>query len=106
MVDNPICMNEERARRLMAEAGLDVLLANSVFNVAYLSGFVQHHWVWDGIQHFMDRNIWRDEAKPLAGFCLDPAQSPFLACNEWVTRHNFVYPTVEIVVDYSVYGKD
>ncbi|HVF09894.1 MAG TPA: M24 family metallopeptidase [Abditibacteriaceae bacterium] len=104
MADNPICMNEERARRLMAVAGLDVLLANSVFNVAYLSGFVQYHWVWDGIQHFMDRNIWRDEAKPLAGFCLDPSKSPFLACNEWVTRHNFIYPTVEIVMDWKSYG--
>src|ERR1051326_7931541 len=93
---NPVCMNEPRARRLMAEAGVDVLLANSVWNVAYLSGFVQFYWNWDGIQHFMDRNIWRDEAKPLAAFCLDPSKKSFLASNPWVTRHNFLYPEGEI----------
>lgn len=91
------CLNVERARRLMAEAGLDLLLANSGFNVSYLTGFVQHHWVWDGIQHFMDRNIWRDEAKPLAGFGLDPSIRPFLTANLWVTRHNFIDPSVELV---------
>ena len=100
---NAVCMNEPRARKLMSAAGVDVLLANSVWNVAYLSGFVQFHWVWDGIQHFMDRNAWRDEAKPLAGFCLDPAKSPFLASNEWVTRFNYVYPQVQIVTDNSCY---
>ncbi|PIU60831.1 MAG: hypothetical protein COS85_22455 [Armatimonadetes bacterium CG07_land_8_20_14_0_80_59_28] len=91
------CLNVPRAQRLMRDAGLDLLLANSVFNVSYLTGFIQHHWVWDGIQHFMDRNVCRDEAKPLAGFCLDPSKPPFLACNPWVIRHNFVYPAVEIV---------
>jgi Xaa-Pro aminopeptidase len=101
LTNNAICINEERTRRLMAEQGFDVLLANSVFNVAYLSGFVQFHWVWDGIQHFMDRNIWRDEAKALAAYCLDPAKTPFVATNQWVTRHNFIYPHVEIVSDYS-----
>lgn len=104
MNSNSICMNVERARCLMTEANLDLLLANSIFNVAYLSGFIQHHWVWDGIQHFMDRNIWRDEAKPLAGFCLDPSKTAFLATNRWVTRHNFVYPTVEIVADKRQHG--
>ena len=89
-------MNVERARHLMAEAGLDLLLANSIFNVAYLSGFIQHHWVWDGIQHFMERNIWRDEARPLAGFCLDPSKTSFLAVHPWVIRHNHVYPGVDV----------
>jgi Xaa-Pro aminopeptidase len=85
----------------MAEAGLDLMLANSIFNVAYLCGFIQHHWVWDGIQHFMERNLWRDEARPLAGFCIDPSKSPFLACNWWVARHNFIYPDVELVTKGS-----
>jgi Xaa-Pro dipeptidase len=98
-------MNEERTRRLMSEAGLDVLLANSKFNVAYLSGFVQFHWVWDAIQHFMERNIWRDECIPLAGFCLDPQKSPFLASDLWVTRFNYIYPTVDIVDRPHVYGE-
>ncbi len=100
-----ICMNQRRARRLMEKAGVDVLLANSVWNVAYLSGFVQFHWTWDGIQHFMDRNVWRDEAKPLAAFFLDPSRKSFLACNPWVTRFNFIYPDVEVVTNPNSYSE-
>src|SRR5439155_13175962 len=47
-----------------------------------------------------ERNIWRDEARPLAGFCLDASKTTFLAADPWVTRHNFVYPTVEVVADF------
>ncbi len=98
------CINEERARRLMARAGLDLLLANSAFNVAYLTGFIHHCWGWDGIQQFMDRNVWRDDCRPLAGFCIDPAKKTFIACDAWVMRFNYVYPDVEVFQSMDSYS--
>lgn len=74
--DVPVLMNVPRARKLMDEDGIDVLMAYSPRNVAYLSGVVVYEWIWDGIQHFLEHNI-QAECRPLAGFCKE--KPPFIA---------------------------
>lgn len=87
----PVAMNVPRARRLMAALDIDLLLAFSPRNVGYLTGFYSQNWFWDGIQHFMSQNLWREEAFPLAGFCLDESKPPFLSVNPWVTEFSLCW---------------
>jgi len=75
--------NPDRCAELVAEAGIDLLLASTRVNVAYLSGCMTHVWNWDYPFAFeMDQGYDRSlDYLMFAGVPADSSHHPFLVAN-------------------------
>ena len=75
---NPIC-DADRLRTRMEKAGIDLILASSRRNVAYLTDHQTEHWTWEhAILHMMEKEYDGADYLLFAGFPLDAAKKSFL----------------------------
>ncbi len=73
-----IC-DETRLRKRMQESGIDLILASSRRNVAYLTGYQTEHWTWEhAILHMMEKEYDGQDYLIFAGFPLEADKRTFL----------------------------
>jgi Xaa-Pro aminopeptidase len=79
----------------MAARGIDLILANSKRNIAYLTDHQTAHWTWEhAILHMMEKEYDGRDYVVFAGFSVDPAGKSFLveyAHREEAIRKRGVY---------------